>query len=307
MRNRMDERYDMARTVTDGRYRYIRNYSPHRPWGQHGQFQWIAKGYQDWETAHLAGTLNPVQELYWQRKPFEQFFDLESDRDQVVNLIDDPVHHARIDGMRSALDAHMLEVNDNGFIPEGSEIEGYTESRRAQAYPLKRIMAVAALAAEGKPSSLAALLKHLQDDNAEIRYWAAQGLLIQGEAARPALAAVAEAMRTDRSPHVRITLAELAATLADAPEPVTLLADLLDGSAHPRVRLQAINALTYIGEKARPARAAIARAAAEDDEYLKAAGRYLGFVLDGTYTPSSPVLDIKAFMERMRGAPGGAG
>lgn len=306
MRNRMDERYDMARTVTDGRYRYIRNYSPHRPWGQHGQFQWIAKGYQDWETAHLAGTLNPVQELYWQRKPFEQFFDLESDRDQVVNLIGDPVHHARIDAMRHALDAHMLEVNDNGFIPEGSEIEGYAESRRAQAYPIKRIMAVAAVAAEGRPSSLAALLKHLQDDNAEIRYWAAQGLLIQGEAARPALAAIVETMRTDRSAHVRIALAELVATLTDAPEPVTLLTALLDSAVHPRVRLQAITALTYIGEKARPARAAIARAAMEDDEYLKAAGRYLGFVLDGTYTPSSPVLDIKAFMERMRNAPGAA-
>jgi len=38
-RDRMDERYDMVRTVTSGRYRYIRNYLPHRPWGMHGAFE----------------------------------------------------------------------------------------------------------------------------------------------------------------------------------------------------------------------------------------------------------------------------
>jgi hypothetical protein len=47
----------------------------------------------------------------------------------------------------------------------------------------------------------------------------------------------------------------------------------------------------------------VRRAAESDDEYLVGAGRYLGFVLDGTYTPSSPVLDIDAFMTRMRAAP----
>ena len=34
-RDRMDERYDLVRTVTDGRWRYIRNYMPHRIYGQH--------------------------------------------------------------------------------------------------------------------------------------------------------------------------------------------------------------------------------------------------------------------------------
>ncbi|MCD6288842.1 MAG: sulfatase, partial [Candidatus Hydrogenedentes bacterium] len=33
-RGRMDERYDTVRAVRDRQYRYIRNYSPHRPWGQ---------------------------------------------------------------------------------------------------------------------------------------------------------------------------------------------------------------------------------------------------------------------------------
>ena len=62
MRNRMDERYDMVRTVTDGELRYIRNYTPHRPYGQHVGYVWQQKSYQDWEQAHLDGTLDAVQE-----------------------------------------------------------------------------------------------------------------------------------------------------------------------------------------------------------------------------------------------------
>src|SRR5690606_27361080 len=34
-RGRMDERYDVVRAVRDREFRYVRNYSPHRPWGQH--------------------------------------------------------------------------------------------------------------------------------------------------------------------------------------------------------------------------------------------------------------------------------
>ena len=49
MRDRMDERYDMVRTACDGRYRYIRNYMPHRPWGVYSSFVWIARGYQSWD------------------------------------------------------------------------------------------------------------------------------------------------------------------------------------------------------------------------------------------------------------------
>jgi hypothetical protein len=64
MRIRRDERCDMIRTVRDARYRYIRNYMPHRPYAQHQGFAWLAAGYQSWEKEHLAGRLNTVQEAF---------------------------------------------------------------------------------------------------------------------------------------------------------------------------------------------------------------------------------------------------
>ena len=298
MRNRMDERYDMIRTVTDGRYRYIRNYSPHRIWGQHGNFEWLAKGYQEWEAAHLAGTLNATQDAFWNTKPFEQFFDLQADPDQVLNLIDTKDHAQRIQDMRRALDAHMLAINDNGFIPEGSAIEGYVESRNAQAYPLHRAMALAGIAAQGKPENIAYLSANLVDPNEIIRYWAAQGLLILGDKARPAIDLLQQRLTREPSAHVKIALAEALAKLTAEPAPVDTLIDLLDHHPHPKVRLQALNALTFIGERAKPARAAVARAAENHDEYLMNAGRYLGAVLDGTYQPSMPLFNMREFMSR---------
>ena len=55
MRNRMDERYDFVRTVSDGSYRYIRNYMPHRPMAQVNAFPLMLRSYQDLYRRHQAG------------------------------------------------------------------------------------------------------------------------------------------------------------------------------------------------------------------------------------------------------------
>lgn len=302
MRNRMDERYDMVRTVTDGRHRYIRNYSPHRPWGQHQAFSWMAEGYQSWESEHRKGVLTPVQDAFWGLKPFEQFFDLQEDPDQVDDRIGQDAHRPLIDEMRRALDAHMLAVNDNGFIPEGSPIEGFEESRVAGAYPLQRIMALAAAAAQGRTETRSYLVENLDDPNEVIRYWAAQGLLILGGQARPVRDRLLQTMEGDASPQVRIAAAEAASRTGDADRAVDILGGLLDTHPNVRVRLQAVNALTYIGDAAQRVRAAVGRAATSDDEYLRNAGRYLSLVLDGAYTPSSPVFPGAEQLAKMRAA-----
>jgi arylsulfatase A-like enzyme len=89
-RNRMDEAIDFVRTVRDQRYRYIRNYMPHLPWGQHIEFMWGQAGYRRWEQLHLEGSLTGAQDRFWRDKPYEELYDLDSDPDEVVNLVDDP-------------------------------------------------------------------------------------------------------------------------------------------------------------------------------------------------------------------------
>ncbi|MGP4023068.1 sulfatase-like hydrolase/transferase [Actinomadura sp. 3N407] len=287
MRNRMDERYDMVRTVRDERFRYIRNYSPHRIYGQHQAFAWFQKGYQDWEQAHIDGTLNDIQDRFWREKPAEELYDLHTDPDEIQNLTENPHHRDRLDRMRRALDEHILQINDNGFIPEGSPLEGYDQSRAPGAYPLRRVLTLAWTAIQRDPGNTAMLMRNLNDDNEVIRYWATSGLLMLKRKAAPATDALVRILNTDPSPHVRIVAAEALAILGYTERSVPFLANTLATNTGLKVRLQALNALTYIGPAARPALPEIKRAAFSLDEYLRRAARYLELVLTGTYKPNA--------------------
>jgi arylsulfatase A-like enzyme len=292
-RDRMDERYDMIRTVTDGRYRYIRNYMPHRPWGQHVAFEWFAKGYQEWEREYRAGRLNADQARFFGKKPYEELYDLKEDPDQLRNLAGRPAQRDRLRKMRELVDQHMLDVNDNGFIPEGASAEGYETSRKPGAYPLRAVMTLAEQAARRRAANLGMLRTKLGDQNEIVRFWAAQGLLMLEAAARPALPALEHAMQADPSPHVRIVAAEAVAGLANPAPAVAVLTSLLDVANTPPVRLQAMNALTFLGAKARPALPEIRKATADDSKYVNNAARYLEMVLDGTYEPGKITMDLR--------------
>jgi arylsulfatase A-like enzyme len=298
MRNRMDERIDFQRSVTDGRWRYIRNYMPHRPWGQHQAFAWLAKGYQDWEAAHLAGTLDPVQDRFFQRKSFEELYDLRTDPHELHNLAGAKATTSKLRAMRKVLDHHMLAVRDNGFLPETMEGEGFYESRDDERYPLRQVMAIAAVAARGDPADIRRLAVGLTSEAAVVRYWAATGFLIRGPASLSARTQLLTCMRTDNAPMVRIVAAEAAAALGDAEEAIDLLAGMIDEAATWQVQLYALNALTYLGDGARRAMSTVRKAAESEQEYVRNAGRYLAAVLEGRYTPSLPIFDLRRMMAK---------
>ena len=289
MRNRMDERYDFVRAATDGRFHYIRNYTPHRVF-QHEAYEWQAKGYQSWEGEFRAGRLNEVQARFFAGpRTFEELYDLRSDPDQIRNLANDEAHADRLKRMRAAVDDHMLAVSDNGFIPEGMTGEGYAASRDRDTYPLPRLMKLGAAAAQRDRANLASLLAELGDQNPVVRHWAILGLLMLGKEAASARERLERVMRRDEAPQNRIAAAEAVACVAPSPEAVAVLADLVDHGNPWPVALQALNALTFLGEQARAALPAIKRAASGSQEYLRNAGRYLEAVLEGRYAPSYPV------------------
>lgn len=297
MRNRMDERYDFVRTVSDGRWRYVRNYMPHLPLLQNQAFAWLAKSYQDLDKLRMEGRLSPTQQRLFEERSYEELYDTQGDPDETVNLAGRPEQAARMAEMRQALDRHMLAINDNGFIPEGSRLEGYVPSRVAGAYPLRRLMALAQIAARGDRRKAPVLRAALADGNEVVRFWGATGFAIQGARGND-LARLRRLASSDPVPQVRVAACEALARSGASAEACAMLAALLEPGLANRVRLQALNVLTRMGPAARPALPQIAALTKADDEYLPNASRYLQQVLEGRFDPSAPIFDLEDLRRR---------
>ena len=170
-RDRMDERYDFIRTVTDGKYQYIRNYNPHFIYGQYVAYNFVTPSTSAWKKAYDAGRLNESQSHFWRLKPAEELYDIEADPDQVNNLAASAEHQSTLTELRTALHDWCLEIRDLGFLPEGeihARSEGttpYEMARDPQKYPLKRIMAAADIATRRDNESLPLLREFLKDDD----------------------------------------------------------------------------------------------------------------------------------------------
>ena len=58
-RGRMDERYDMVRVARDKRYIYIRNYMPHKIYGQHISYMFQTPTTHVWKAMYDQDKLRP--------------------------------------------------------------------------------------------------------------------------------------------------------------------------------------------------------------------------------------------------------
>jgi arylsulfatase A-like enzyme len=266
-RGRMDERYDCVRSVTDGRYVYIRNYMPHKIYGQHINYMFQTPTTAVWKRMHDEGRLTPAQEIFWNVKAPEELYDLQTDPDEVHNLASRPEHQATRKRLRQAQQALVLKTRDLGFLPEGevhSRSTGttpYDMARTAGTYPLEQILEVAELASMLEPDAVSALKQALHHDDSAVRYWAAQGLLMRGTAGVSASRSELTTALSDRSPYVRITAAEALGRYGnptDLPKSLKLLGNLGSlGKNNVFVSMAALNALDALGAKAAPLAEAI--------------------------------------------------
>ncbi|MCB1078603.1 MAG: sulfatase, partial [Verrucomicrobiae bacterium] len=183
-RGRMDERYDMVRTVMDQRYVYLRQYMPHRIYGQHIDYMFQTPTTRVWHDLFAEGKLNADQSHFWQKKPAEELYDLQTDPDEVHNLADSPEHQAVLERMRQAHRDWVFRVRDVGFLPE-AEIHARAKGgapytfAHSDAYPLEAIFEAAQLATSMKEADLPAIVKLLDHPDSGVRYWGATGLLCQ--------------------------------------------------------------------------------------------------------------------------------
>ena len=281
-RGRMDERYDMVRAIRDRQFRYVRNYSPHRPWGQHYSYAFrVQPSMRSWYAAYRAGECDDVQARYWQPKPPEEFYDTQADPFEIRNLADEPGHAERLAEMRSALREKLVDTRDTGFIPEGMRAalaapRTVYEYAQSDAYPIERIVDLADRATSRDPAALEELSAALDDPHPVVRYWGAMGCLILQEKALPAKARLFAALDDDWA-DVRIAAAEALGYLGEREAGLEALDGVLQqGNLYEK--LAALNTLDFM-RQAGHVSLARAQAMVKDLDLGEPAGRIPSYLL----------------------------
>jgi N-sulfoglucosamine sulfohydrolase len=123
-RDRCDETVFRFRTVRDARYRYIRNFTPDRPFLQKNDYK--EKQYPMWNLIQeLAreNKLTPTQAvLAAPTMPEEELYDLETDPHEVKNVARSPQHAEVLKRLSGVLDKWIVETDDKGRTPESAQL-----------------------------------------------------------------------------------------------------------------------------------------------------------------------------------------
>jgi N-sulfoglucosamine sulfohydrolase len=123
-RDRCDETVFRFRTVRDPRYRYIRNFTPDRPFLSANAYK--EGSYPVWnlmKQLHSEGKLTPVQQvLLAPTMAEEELYDLEKDPYEIHNLVKSPEHREVLKRLRTVLEKWIEESNDQGKDLEPPEV-----------------------------------------------------------------------------------------------------------------------------------------------------------------------------------------
>jgi uncharacterized sulfatase len=262
-RGRMDERYDLVRSLTDGRYVYLRNYMPHRSQAQHVNTQFQTPTTQVWRRLFDEGRTNDAQSIFWRvPKAPEELYDLQADPDETRNLAGSAAHQATLEQLRRAQQAYAARVRDTGFLSE-AEVHARAGAKSPRdvlatdaAYPFARVFAAADVATRMRPEAVPQLSQYLKDRDSGVRYWGAMGALMRGRDAVEALKRELTAALGDASPSVRIAAAEALVKYGDAADTAPALAALKECADPTKsgayAATAALNTIDELGAKAAP-------------------------------------------------------
>ncbi|MDF1841046.1 MAG: sulfatase [Rubripirellula sp.] len=207
-RGRMDERIDMVRSCTDGRYVYMRHFYPDRPYLKHVEYMFQTPSTRVWKQLFDQGSLNEAQAKFWQPKPVEELFDLHSDPDEVNNLAGQAEQAERLAVMREAVKQWMVKTRDLGLLPE-AEMHRLCGGNPPRSQALKktkfvqRLADTAFAAMDPNGATIQQLIEWTGDPDSGIRFWAVRGLAIRDSKSQQRNSALRNSM-DDKSPSVAI-------------------------------------------------------------------------------------------------------
>lgn len=254
-RDRMSERYDFNRAITDGKNYFIQNFNPHRPRAASTRYGY--KVQQNWranEVSFEAGKSNEIQSQFFLPKPVTELFKTKQDPWHISNVVHQPENKETVKKLSKELDRWMIEISDIGLIPEpmfldfvgkGKKYATIYEYAQSDAYEIEKILPIAKLAAEGKTENKKKFLKFLCDKNPIVRYWGAYGIFRIGLVDRKIQKELIKRIKKEKIPVNRLLMAQALAISGDEKTAFNHLYKETKEARDGYVFLFGLNALQY--------------------------------------------------------------
>ncbi len=185
--DRFVEAPGMRRAITDGRYKYIRCFTPHLPGAPYCGYALGQPSWQAWQKAWQDGKLEGDFKKIWEpNQPIEMLFDTRSDPWEIKNLASRPEQEERLAAMRGRLQQLMIETLDTGVIPEALWPELVKDGTihdvvRAKGFNHAKLVELAFQATTPTETLPASVLAALESPVAAERYWAERAKQLREE------------------------------------------------------------------------------------------------------------------------------
>ncbi|WP_166822245.1 sulfatase-like hydrolase/transferase [Thalassoroseus pseudoceratinae] len=246
--DRFDEKYDLVRSLRKGRWKYIRNYQAIYPDGLRNNYRYRMLAYQEWRDLHAAGKLSPVQSAFFESKPVEELYDLESDPWEQTNLANAEEHRGVLTDMRDRLTERVKGLPDLSFYPESVLVEDAAENPipfgQNHAKEIGELIDVANLSLQPFTEAEEQLQTALASQNPWKRYWALMVCSTFGDDAA-SLIETARKLTRDSNLLVRLRAAEFLGVIQkDDPRPT--IRRILQESQSPVVNLIVLNTVVFL-------------------------------------------------------------
>jgi uncharacterized sulfatase len=239
--DRVDEVYEFSRSVSDGHFQYIRNFSSDKPrlqWSTYSEITPIRKELRRLDKTNELDSLTGW--LMSETKPVEELYDILADPYQIHDLSGMLPYKDKMIKMRNVLLQWMIDSRDLSLIPEplmrdlsgaGSPKDVFNNSN---IFPVERILKIADMKGRGV-KYLDSLIMNLSDPSPILRYWAANGLSLLGDKANPAITQLKFLLK-DKYIIVRIAAADALCKIYDCQEATEILGRaLLDNDIVVRI------------------------------------------------------------------------
>lgn len=254
-RDRMSERYDCSRALTDGRYYYIRNFMPHRPLGRDTRYGYqVQANWRAWEDYYEKGECNKIQSQFYQPKQVVELFDTKEDPWHVTDISTLPEHKEKLKILSDELDHWIIKTRDVGLIPEpmfhelANETKEYKtlyEYAQSDNYPIEKILKVAKISSEGEKDKIETYLGYAEYNNPIIRFWGAYALFLVGSTEVSVQKALMKIAKNDQFAANRIMAAQALGVCGDPNTAFNTIMKEANETSQNYVFLQALNAFQY--------------------------------------------------------------